>query len=73
MKTVNTNFIDWAVVCVNEFAKSKKIPPGTAFQYLLTYGGLEFIEEHYEAEHLLSIEDTIDDINHICRQNGGKL
>ena len=73
MENVNTNLINWAVVCVNEFARNRKLTAKAAFQYLLAFGGINFIMEHYEAEHLLSIDDTIDDLGIICRNNGGSL
>ena len=73
MARVNTNLINWAVVCVNEFARHRKMTQKKAFQYLFAYGGIGFIKEHYEAEHLLSIEDAIDDLGMICRSNGGSL
>ena len=69
----NANLVNWAVVCVNEFARCRKLSPKAAFQYLLTYGGIEFIEGHYEAEHMLSLDDTIEDLGVICRNNGGNL
>ncbi|MEY8467302.1 DUF3791 domain-containing protein [Bacteroides caecimuris] len=34
------------------------------------YGGLAFLDECYEAEHLLSIEDAINNIAIICKNNG---
>ena len=73
MKNVNTNQINWVVVCINEFAKNLEMTPKTAFQYLLAFGGIGFLKEHYEAEHLLSIEDAVDDLKTICKNNGGSL
>lgn len=73
MKQVNTNLINWAVACVNEFARNRKLTSKAAFQYLLAFGGIGFLKEHYEAEHLLSIDDTVDDLGIICRNNGGHL
>ena len=73
MKQVNTNLVNWAIVCVNEFARHRGLTPKTAFQYLIAYGGIGFLKEHYEAEHLLSFDDVIDDLCIICRNNGGNL
>jgi hypothetical protein len=73
MEKVNSNLINWAVVCVNEFARNRKLTKKAAFRYLLTFGGIGFLKEHYEAEHLLSIDDTVDDLGIICRSNGGSL
>jgi len=73
MKRVNTNLINWAVVCINEFARKWELTPKVAFHYLLKFGGIGFLKEHYEAEHLLSIDDAVDDLGIVCRNNGGKL
>ncbi|MCL1820969.1 MAG: DUF3791 domain-containing protein [Oscillospiraceae bacterium] len=73
MKQVNTNLVNWAVVCVNEFARHRRLSPRDAFQYLQNFGGIEFIKEHYEAEHLLSWDDTVEDLGIVCRNNGGSL
>jgi len=73
MKQVNTNLVNWAVVCVNEFARHRGLSRKDAFQYLHTFGGIEFIKEHYEAEHLLSLDDTVEDLGILCRNNGGNL
>ena len=73
MKQVNTNLINWAVVCINEFARKWELTSKDAFQYLLAFGGISFLKEHYEAEHLLSIDDAVDDLGIVCRNNGGNL
>jgi len=65
--------IGWAVACVNEFARQKAIPAREAFQYLYAFGGIAFLNEHFEAEHLLSFDDTLDDLARLCEMNGGVL
>ena len=45
----------------------------SAFQYLQLHGGIEFLDEHYEAEHLLSFDDAVDDLALICEANGGVM
>ena len=37
------------------------------------YKALAFLMEFYDVEHLQSMDDTIDDMLVICRQNGGTL
>jgi len=44
-----------------------------AFRYLQQYKALAFLMEFYVVEHLQSMDDTIDDMLIICRQNGGTL
>jgi hypothetical protein len=29
--------------------------------------------EHYEIEHTLSLDDAVDDLERVCRRNGGVL
>lgn len=65
--------IDYTVVCVNEFAKKKSIHPRVAFLYLYNHKGIHFLEENYDIEHTLSLEDAIEDLEIICKNNGGKL
>jgi hypothetical protein len=73
MKQIKKDMVNWSVVCVNEFATQKELSPKAAFRYLFTFGGIEFLKEHYEAEHLLSLDDTIEDLELVCRNQGGHL
>ena len=45
MTASQTNTINWMVVCVNEFARQFSLDVKTAFEYLYTYGGIDFLEE----------------------------
>ena len=65
--------INYSVVCINEFAKRKSITVSEAFHYLSKYKGIAFLEENYEIEHTLSLEDALDDLEVICKNNGGTL
>ena len=67
------NKILWTVACVNEFARRFDISAKSAFRYLYLHGGIAFLEEHYEAEHLLSFDDAVDDLIIICESKGGTL
>ena len=67
------NKIHWVVACVSEFARRFNISVKAAFQYLYLHGGIAFLDEHYEAEHLLSFDDTVDDLVLICKARGGVL
>lgn len=73
MIKLETNKINWIVVCVNEFARQKALTVKTAFQYLYKFGGIAFLKEHYEAEHTLSFDDAVEDLDIICTKNGGVL
>ena len=63
--------INYTVVCVNEFAEKFKITSKEAFHYLYKYNGIEFIKEHYDIEHTLSLDDAVEDLTIVCRNNGG--
>ena len=65
--------INYTVVCVNEFARRFSITAKEAFNYLYEYKGIEFIKEFYDIERTLSIDDAIDDLTLICRNNGGSF
>lgn len=67
------NFIEYLVACVSEFAKAHGLTHPAAFDYLETYKGFDFLGRHYEAEHLLSFHDTVNDLDVVCRRNGGRL
>lgn len=65
--------IQYINLCINKFAKRYGLAPQTAFKYLAMYSGIDFLTKHYEAEHVLPIEDTIDSLHDICHRNGGAL
>lgn len=44
-----------------------------AFRYLYSFRGLQHLNEHYEIEHTLSVEDTIYGLVQVCKRNGGQL
>ena len=67
------NIVNYMVVCINEFASKLNISTKDAFDYLYKYNGINFLKENYEIEHTLSIEDAIEDIIIVCRNNGGYL
>lgn len=60
--------INYMVVCVSEFARAKALHPRIAFQYLYGHKGIDFLKEQYEVEHILSIEDAVEDLNIICKK-----
>ena len=73
MNTREINIINWLVVCVNEFARQFSLDTKTAFKYLYNYGGIDFLQEHYEAEHTLSFDEAVEDLQIICQNNGGEV
>lgn len=65
--------ISWIIAAISEFAKAKSLTDKEAFNYLHFFKGLDFLLLHYEAEHLLSFDDAVEDATAICRRNGGLL
>ena len=65
--------ITWTVAAISEFAKAKALSIKQAFNYLSLFKGMDFLEAHYGAEHLLSFEDTVEDLTAICQRNGGQI
>ena len=57
--------IFWLTTVIEKYAKSKNKERVQAFQDMSAFGSFDFIEKHYNVEHLLSFEDVIDDINGI--------
>ena len=67
------NKIDYIVACVSAFAQHFKLNTQQAYSYLKRYTGIDFLIDCYEAEHTLSIDDAVNDLQSICSKNGGKI
>lgn len=65
--------INFTIVCVNEFAQKHNLSRKEAFRYLFQFKGIEFIKENYEVEHTLPFDTILDDVEVLCRRNGGML
>lgn len=67
------NRITYMVYCINAFAERYRLTAKQAFAYLNRFKGMDFLDECYEAEHLLSLEDAVNDLSIICKRNRGGL
>lgn len=67
------NKVKYISYCIYAFARRYTLTLRGAFNYLQRFKALEFLEECYEAEHQLSIEDAVADMSAICRRNGGEI
>ena len=65
--------IAYTAACVSEFAKRKNMGTQAAYIYIADHGGIQFLKDHYDIEHTLSFDESIDDLEAICAQNGGEL
>ncbi|MCR5077613.1 MAG: DUF3791 domain-containing protein [Prevotella sp.] len=58
---------------VRAFGTRFQLTVQQAFRYLYNFKGIDFLEEFYDVEHTLSMDDTVDDLANICKKNGGEL
>lgn len=65
--------IGFTVACVNEFANKHNLSAKEAFQYLFQFKGIAFINENYDVEHTLDFETILEDLEILCKKNGGTL
>jgi hypothetical protein len=65
--------LSYIVLCIKKFANAFNISFIESYKYLESFGGLQFIINHYEIEHTLSIDDAVEDMQAVCRKNGGLL
>ena len=69
----NNKRLLYYVMCISAFAASKSLSQKEAFNYLEKHKGIDFLDECYDAEHLLSIDDTVDDLTTVCKNNDGTI
>ena len=72
-KRIDKRVVGYTVAAINEFAKAHNLTTREASNYLTRFKGIDFLTEHYEAEHLLSFDDSVQDLARICFNNGGGL
>ena len=73
VQTINENVIAYVVAAISEFAKTHNISVREANNYLIRFKGIDFLTEHYDAEHLLSFDDSVQDLTQVCLNNGGGI
>ncbi len=73
MSKQEVKVLNYVIICIDEFAKQKKISRQEAYNYLKKYKGLEFLNECYEAEHTVSLNDAVEDLIQVCKGNGGNI
>ena len=65
--------ITYIVYCINSFGEKYGLYSRQAYAYLKRFKGIEFLDECYEADHLLSINDAVNDLSMLGKRNGGAL
>jgi hypothetical protein len=70
---IDVSQIYYYTMCVSAFSNRKGLEKREAFNYLYQHSGIEFLVDCYEAEHSLSLDDAIDDLTLVCKNNGGTI
>jgi hypothetical protein len=65
--------IDYIAFMINEFALEHQLSVTQSFDYLNCYGGIKFLDKHYEVEHCENPLITLDTLRRICKREGGIL
>ena len=63
--------IEFAVACVNEFAKKYGMTNADALRYLDLHKGVDYIVDGYEMVRCQPMNLILEDIFSVCRRNGG--
>lgn len=67
------NKIRYINLCIVEFGRHYGMSAALAFNYLKEHKAVDFLDRHYEAEHLLPLADTVRDMRLYCQRHGGTL
>ena len=70
---ISRKHVHYYVLCIGAFARQNNINCVEAFNYLYMYKGIEFLIDCYDAEHTLSLQDAVEDLTILCRNNGGSI
>ena len=73
MKNENQKTIAYLIACVNEFAKATGLPANESFKYLYNHGGIDFLIDFYDTEHLLSFAQAVEDLKTVTQKSGGLI
>ena len=65
--------IEWTVVFLVEFGKRHGLTLKQAFNYLLRYKGINFVERHYDYLHTQSFASVVDDMTEYYGKMGGGI
>ncbi|MDE6394454.1 MAG: DUF3791 domain-containing protein [Duncaniella sp.] len=65
--------IEYVVACVGAFAQRYNLSNSQAYAYLRRFTGIDFLLDCYAAEHTLSIDDAVSDLQIICNREGGRI
>ena len=67
----NTKKAYWLSFAISRYAQFKNVTPDSIFSKLRKFHVLDFLDNHYETEHLENIIYVIEDMDNILKRNGG--
>ena len=70
---ITVSQIYYYTMCVSAFGSKMGLSRQEAFNYLYDHQGIEFLVDCYEAEHTLSLDDAVEDLTLVCKNNGGAV
>ena len=65
--------IPYVNMCIRLFARRFQLTLQSAADYLCKFKGIRFLDDCYPSEHLLPVEDALDDLVAVCKSNGGTI
>lgn len=63
MSDAESRKVDYMVMIISEYAKSKGLSVKAAFFQLLGCGGIDALDEFYDIEHTLPVSSTIEGLS----------
>lgn len=65
--------INYMIMLITKFAVANDMSVQQAYIYLQDYKGMDFVDEFYDVEHTLPLDDVVDDLKIYCKRMGGNI
>ena len=65
--------MEWTLIFAAEFGRRFGLTLKQAFNYLSRFGGIKFVDEHYDYCHTQSFQSMVADMAEYCHRKGGML
>ena len=69
----NNDKMEWLLIFAVEFGRRFGLALKQSYNYLSRYGGIQFVDKHYDYCHTQSFQSMISDIAEYCHKKGGAL
>ena len=70
---LHTRMMYFDLMLRSNFARRFQMTLQGEADYLCKFKGIRFLDDCYPSEHLLPVEDALDDLVAVCKNNGGKI